>query len=305
MNEISIILAACNGQKFIVEQLNSILTQLDVSIGISISIDAVTSDGTEPEIAKIKEQNKNNVYILPAEEKFCSAARNFFYLIRNANFSKSSYIALSDQDDIWHPDKLYRAIKMLNKHNCDGYSSNVTAFWPDGRQRLINKAQPQVEWDYLFESAGPGCTFVMTQKLALELQAFVRENKEKLSAVWMHDWFIYAFARSRGYKWYIDEHPSMLYRQHSNNQVGVNLGYKAFRQRIRLLRTGKWMEQSSLIASLCGLDCHPFVKKWHDHSRFGMLYLAFNATKCRRKYSEKYFFALSFLILFFIGHKKE
>ena len=304
MNKIFILLAAYNGQEFIAEQLNSILTQIDISVDIAISIDAVTFDRTESEIYKIKEQN-NNVYILPVEEKFCSAAKNFFSLIRNTNFVKSSYIALSDQDDIWHPEKLSRAIEMLSKHNCDGYSSNVTAFWHDGRQKLINKAQPQVGWDYLFESAGPGCTFVMTQKLALQLQTFVRENKERLSAVWMHDWFIYAFARSRGYKWYIDERPSMLYRQHSNNQVGVNLGYKAFRQRIHLIRTGKWMEQSSLIASLCGLSCQPFVKKWHDHSRFGMLYLAFNAKKCRRKYSEKYFFALSCLVLFFIGYKKK
>ncbi len=301
MNKIKVLLAACNGEPWIIKQLQSILLQSSVFVDITVSVDE-SNDNTKSIVESI---HSEKIHLISQRDKYSNAALNFFRLIYSEDFLEFEYIAFSDQDDIWHPDKLYRAVQILTASNCDGYSSNVTAFWPDGRQKLIDKAQPQVEWDYLFESAGPGCTFVVTQKLALELQNFVRENTEKLSAIWMHDWFIYAFARSRGYKWYIDEYPSMLYRQHSNNQVGVNLGYKAFRQRIRLLRTGKWMEQSSLIASLCGLSCQPFVKKWHDHSRFGMLYLAFNAKKCRRKYSEKYFFALSCLILFFIGYKKK
>lgn len=299
---IVILLAAYNGENWLSPQIESILQQENINVKIFISID-ISTDDTELLCSNLSNTD-DRFTVLSSTKKFGSAAPNFFRLLRDVNFSDFDYIAFADQDDIWHSDKLSRAIQMLAEHACDGYSSNVTAFWPDGSEMLVDKAQPQVEWDYLFESAGPGCTFVMTQKLALELQAFVHTNKEAMSPVWLHDWFTYAFARSHGYKWYIDKYPSMLYRQHENNQVGVNTGYKALLHRIRYVLSGKALEQSFLIATLCGLDNHPFVKKWHDFSRLGMLSLALSATKCRRKPSEQVLFAFTCLILFFTGHKK-
>ena len=296
-------MAAYNGRAWLQEQINSILNQKAVDITLFISTDT-SSDGTEEWIDKfIKRESK--VQVLPHGHRFGSAASNFFRLIRDVDFSDFDYIAFSDQDDIWHPDKLSRAIEMLKKTNSDGYSGNVTAFWPDGRQKLIDKAQPQTEWDYLFESAGPGCTFVMPQKLAFEVQKFVRTNKEAMSSVWIHDWFIYAFARSHGYQWYIDKYPSMLYRQHGNNQIGTNTGYKALLHRMQFVLSGKALEQSSLLATLYGLKNHPFVKRWDNHSRLGLLYLALHANKCRRKRSEKIIFFFSCVTLAILGRGKD
>lgn len=296
---IFVCLAAFNGACWLPKQINSILVQRNVIVKIFISIDPST-DSTALLGNDLSQQNVN-VTILPSIGKFGSASSNFFRLLRDVDFTDFDYIAFADQDDVWHPDKLSRAIKMLNKTTSDGYSSNVTAFWPDGRQKLIDKAQPQVKWDYLFEGGAPGCTYVMTPKLALELQAFVRANKEAMSSVWMHDWFIYAFARSHGYNWYIDKYPSMLYRQHENNQIGTNTGYKAFQHRMQFVLSGKALQQSSLIAELCGMENHPFVKRWHNHSRLGLLYLAFQANKCRRKRSEKLIFFFSCIAQAILG----
>ncbi|MEN9434988.1 MAG: hypothetical protein RLZZ422_2577 [Pseudomonadota bacterium] len=300
--QIVVLLAAYDGKSWLKEQVDSISRQENINIFIYISIDPST-DNTEFLCHQLAEQN-SNITVLPDIGKFGSAAPNFFRLLRDVDFSEFNYIAFADQDDIWHSDKLSRAVQMLTKHDCDGYSSNFTAFWPDGRKKLINKAQPQVEWDYLFQSPGPGCTFVLTKKLVLELQGFVRNNKEPMSSVWQHDWFIYAFARSHSYKWYIDKYSSMLYRQHENNQVGVNTGYKAFLYRMRFVLSGKALEQSVLLVRLCGLSSYPFVNRWCDLSRRGFFYLAFNAYKCRRKPSEKILFLLSCLLLSVIGHKK-
>lgn len=242
---------------------------------------------------------------MPNVGKFGCAASNFFRLLRDVDFSDFDYISFADQDDIWHSDKLIRAIEMLKKTNSDGYSGNVTAFWPDGRQKLIDKAQPQATWDYLFESAGPGCTFVMTQKLVLEIQKFVHANQDAIASIWIHDWFIYAYSRSHGYKWYIDKYPSMLYRQHENNQIGTNTGYKAFQHRMQFVLSGKALKQSSLIAELCAMENHPFAKRWQNHSRLGLLYLAFQANKCRRKRSEKLIFFFSCLALAIMGKKTK
>ena len=301
-NNIAVLITTFNGMCWLEEQIDSILSQQNVFVMIFISIDPST-DGTESFCYRFAQENPR-ITVLPNIGRFGSAAPNFFRLLRDVNFSDFDYIAFADQDDIWHSDKLSRAVQMLTKHDCDGYSSNFTAFWPDGRKKLIDKAQPQVEWDYLFQSPGPGCTFVLTKKLAIELQAFVRNNKEPMSSVWQHDWFIYAFARSHNYKWYIDKYSSMLYRQHENNQVGVNTGYKAFLYRMRFVLSGKALEQSVLFARLCGLALHPFVNRWCDLSRSGFFYLAFNAYKCRRKPSEKILFLLSCLLLSVIGHRK-
>ena len=56
----------------------------------------------------------------------------------------------------WFKDKLIRAVSAIEENNCNAYSSNVTAFWPDGKEALIDKAQPLRKWDYFFEAAGPG-----------------------------------------------------------------------------------------------------------------------------------------------------
>jgi rhamnosyltransferase len=299
----TVLVAIYEGEKNLEEQLLSIIKQKNVQLRILLSIDPST-DKSELICKKFAEEKSNNISILPTIGKFGGAAPNFFRLIRDVDLSDCSYIALSDQDDIWHFDKLSRAVQMLTKNNCDGYSSNVTAYWSDERQKLIDKAQPQVQWDYLFESAGPGCTFVMTQKLALEVQVFVRANQEAMASVYLHDWFTYAFARSHGYQWYIDKYPSMLYRQHGNNQVGVNTGYKAFLHRMRFVLSGKALNQSSLLATLCGLEDNSFVKRWYKHSRLGLLYLAFHAHQCRRKSSEQIVFFFSCLLLAIVGQKK-
>src|SRR5690606_1482765 len=130
----------------------------------------------------------------------------------------------SDQDDIWFEDKLARAIGILRRSGSVAYSSNVIAFWPSGRRMLIKKSQPQKKWDFLFEAAGPGCTYVMQADFCTALQQCVCVQWDSVQTVFLHDWFTYAFARANGYQWIIDDKPSMLYRQHADNQVGVNEG---------------------------------------------------------------------------------
>jgi rhamnosyltransferase len=303
MPKIAILLATYNGMQWLEEQLNSILNQKSVNLTVFISVDE-SSDGTLY-FCQTQAQLNRNVIILSQVDRLGGAALNFFRLIHDVNFTAFEYIAFSDQDDIWHDNKISRAIEQLKINNCDGYSSNVTAFWPDGKTLLINKAQPQVEWDYLFESAGPGCTFVLTQRLALELQSFVRSHPDEMQLVWMHDWFIYAFARAHGYCWTIDSQPSMQYRQHINNQVGVNLGFKAVKHRAAFILSGKWFEQAELIAYLVNQATSDFAKTWLPFSRLDFIRLAFQAKKCRRKRSEQVLFFFICLLMALKGQKSN
>jgi rhamnosyltransferase len=93
---------------------------------------------------------------------------------------------------------------------CDAYSSNVTAFWPDGTTHVLNKAQPQVTWDYLFEAAGPGCTYVFSKRLASQLKRVLYDNWDVIQSITLHDWFCYGYARANGYQWFIDSEPGFF-----------------------------------------------------------------------------------------------
>lgn len=300
--KIAVLLAAYNGMRWIAEQLASIQAQVGVAVHIYISVDP-SSDGTEAWCAGYARQYPN-VTLLPPTGQCGGAARNFFHLIRNADLQAYDLVALSDQDDIWHTDKLQRAALFLAESDASAYSSNVVAFWPDGRRQRLDKAQHQVEWDHYFEAAGPGCTYVLENSFALYLQRTVREQWIPLQNVTLHDWFIYALARCNGYSWHIDSVASMDYRQHPNNQVGANVGTAALLSRYRTIRSGWWFGQVKLIENLVNLSHSPEQRpSWRRLSRKDLIRLCLSASKCRRRTRDQLLFRALCLVTAAIGAK--
>ena len=234
--KIAICLAAYNGIRYLPEQLNSILTQTGVDVTVYVSVDA-SLDGTEAWIDACMREDRQ-IIVLPLGERFGSAARNFFRLLREVDFCKFDYVSFADQDDIWEQDKLIRHVDIIHKNDVDGVSSNVMAFWPDGKRKLIGKSQPQRELDFLFESAGPGCTFLMTPWLVAEVKKLLIDPSAVANQIALHDWLVYAVCRASGKKWLIDPTSSMLYRQHGNNVVGANSGLKAKVARLKKISKG-------------------------------------------------------------------
>jgi len=288
-----VILAAFNGVRFLHEQIDSILQQQGVEVRLVISVDRST-DGTEV-LAKSIAQKDARVSILPFCNTFGGAAPNFFHLLRCIEIQDFDYVSFADQDDIWLSHKLLRAHEVLEKTGADGYSGDVIAFWPNGRKLLIQKSQKQQKWDFLFESPGPGCTFVLTRHLALECQSKVRVSFTELASVAFHDWFIYALARAGNHRWVIDPQPHMLYRQHSGNQIGANSGLRSWLLRVARISSGWGFTQACLIARLAGLESHPFVAPWISGQRLGLVRLAFHCHQCRRKTADRILFLVSCL----------
>ncbi|ABB31569.1 glycosyl transferase family 2 [Geobacter metallireducens RCH3] len=289
--KVCVLLATYNGTKWCLDQVKSILNQEDVNLEVFVS-DDLSSDSTTDLLALL---NDSRIHILASSYKFGSACQNFFRLVRDVDFSEYDYIAFADQDDLWNPNKLSYSIEQLNAHCADAFSSNVTAFWPDGRARLIVKDQPQREWDFLFESAGPGCTFVLTKKLACNLANFLHNNYEKTKGVALHDWFTYAFARSNSYSWWIDSQPTMMYRQHESNEFGVNSGVTAALSRFRKTSNGWYRNQVILIGDLVGAEDSWPIKRMRRFSLLDRMLLLFNVFAFRRSFRDR--IALFFLLL--------
>lgn len=288
-------LAACNGAQYIEEQINSILDQVNVDLTLVVSIDR-SADDTEAVVTEIA-KNNTKVVILPLVEAFGGAGPNFYRLIRDIDVSKFDYLSFADQDDVWHSDKLSRAHEMMQKNNALGYSSSFIAFWPSGKMLTVNKAYPQRSYDYLFESAGPGCTYVIAQSLAKSIKGLIENADLSLRHIEFHDWLIYAYARYKGYRWIIDPLPSLKYRQHGSNQLGVNSGWSPFLLRFKKVLSGYGFAQSLLIANLIGASATSVVQKglldgWRGYVRLSLL-----SRHCRRRGSDQIMFFISCLLL--------
>ncbi len=254
---IAVLLTVYNGRAFIEEQLQSILQQQGVKLHIFISVDLSTDDSYQWCCSFADKYTQ--ITVLPYGQRFGGAAVNFYRLIKEVDFSGFDFMALSDQDDKWLGDKLLTACTKLKDEKYDAYSGNVMAFWEDGRQHLINKAYPQRKYDYLFEAAGPGCTYVLRTEPMLLFKQLIISKWQLAKQVGLHDWFIYAFFRTKGFLWYIDPNFKLLYRQHTENQVGINKGWRARFKRLALLRNGWCKQQVINISNLVdnqSLDVH-------------------------------------------------
>jgi glycosyltransferase involved in cell wall biosynthesis len=98
---ISIILCTYNGERFLEEQLNSLLSQTYDNMEIIISDDASTDD-TVRILEKYKDHPAVKTFFQPVN---IGSIKNFEFALRQA---QGGYIAFSDQDDIWMPEKIQK-----------------------------------------------------------------------------------------------------------------------------------------------------------------------------------------------------
>lgn len=245
-----VLLATYNGIKWLDEQLRSIYDQVDVEVRV-VANDDQSTDGTLSLLSRWGASR--GLEKLPnTGKRLGSANKNFLRMICDVDIGAADYVALADQDDVWYADKLSRAIHHMKAWGGDACSSDIEAFWSDGRTRIVRKSYPLKKWDYLFSSPGPGCTFVFRRSTFLDLRSWVLENFDALSNLWVHDWTLYAFVRSSGRKWLIDDYVSMRYRQHSGNEIGANVGLTAFERRLARVQSGQYRNDVLSITRLVG-----------------------------------------------------
>jgi rhamnosyltransferase len=276
---VCILLATYNGQQFIKQQVDSILAQHGVRTVIYVS-----DDGSRDETVRVIEKmarKSTDIVLLPPVAISGSAARNFIRLCSDVPVAGFDYVAFADQDDIWFPDKLLDGVNEINRLGCDVYSSDVLAFWPNGRQRKIVKSQPQRQLDHFFEAAGPGCTYLARASCFAEFQAFLNMSGGDVCQIQRHDWLFYAWARCAGHAWTISKKQGLLYRQHSNNVAGANIGAKSMFARIRSLNDGWYAGQVQLIARLLAARYPAAVPAFV--ARLKLLPLLFRTHSLRRR----------------------
>ncbi|WCE68580.1 glycosyltransferase (plasmid) [Sulfitobacter faviae] len=289
---IAVLMATYNGASWLLEQISSILASEDVDVTIYVSDDG----STDETLALLYAFPPSRVQVLPAV-KSGGAGQNFIRAFLDAPWDSYDFVAFADQDDIWLPGKLIQAVRRLLDTGAQGYSSDVTAFWPDGTTRYVKKSQPLQRWDYHFESGGPGNTFVLPVRQALSLRSRLRSSDPNvLRVITLHDWLIYALVRSEGHPWIIDNYSGVEYRQHAENVIGAAGGGYAILARFDMIRSGWYQTQILAIAEIAGRS-NPVVEYLRKPTVWQIWVPFRHVRKCRRRALEAILFALAVSVM--------
>ena len=246
---VAVLMATFNGEKFISRQLDSILTQINVKTLLFINDDCSTDSTVS--IIETYQKRYSNIHLLKSNQKFGSAARNFFDIIVSVKTIEADYYAFSDQDDIWFEDKLTSAIEAISANSVGGFSSDAIAYWPEEkRTALIKKSCPQTEVDFWFSGPGPGCTMVFPFDSFRKFQRFLSDNWRDVNEIAYHDWLVYAYFRHNKLGWCISEKARIYYLQHASNEIGANNGWRAFLKRGKLTLSGWYEKEQKKIFSV-------------------------------------------------------
>lgn len=210
---ISVVLASYNGHKYIDEQLTSILNQIGSEDEVIVS-DNGSEDGTIEIVSSILKHD-SRVKLIHCIEK--GPIANFENGILN---SSGDYIFLSDQDDVWMPDKVYKVIQEFDKdtvlieHNCEYDDENLN---PLTAETFFDKRKPHVGFAYNWIRNGYQGSCICFKK---EIVPFVCPIPRTIS---MHDQWIGILAEKRGKIKFLDEN-LIHFRRHGNNTSVSRVG---------------------------------------------------------------------------------
>lgn len=214
MNNINIcvLMSTYNGEKYLEQQINSILNQKNVNVKLFVRDDGST-DNTIQILKKYQDDNK----LLYYKGENLKPAKSFLDLMLKA--PKSDYYAFADQDDVWFDDKLYSTYNMIKQYNipCMAYSNVTITDSNLNKIKNLYKNEPHNNFETIVCCSNIiGCTIVFNNKLEEIIKKY-----GKPEILNMHDAYLSKVCLSIGGKIEYNKESTMLYRQHENNVVGV------------------------------------------------------------------------------------
>jgi len=244
--QVAILLCTCQGQQYLQAQLDSFVAQTHTNWVLCVSDDG-SKDGTHAILNQaLRAWGKDKISIHNGpKEGFCA---NFLSLTCKADI-KADYYAYSDQDDIWKSEKLERAVATLST-----VPQGVPALYCS-RTRVVDADDKQICLSPLFtktpsfanalmQNIGGGNTMVFNESA----RQLLIEAGEKVQVV-THDWWAYLLVSGCGGQVFYDPKPTVRYRQHGSNLVGMNNSWPARLKRIVQLFQGRFRAWNDLNVS--------------------------------------------------------
>lgn len=217
MVKVIVLMSTYNGQDYLEEQIESILSQKGVDVKLYIR-----DDGSSDNTVQIAEKNEqvtvikgNNIGVGPS----------FMTLLLDC--PKADYYAFADQDDIWDENKLISAVNLLkeNKEKPTLYVGNQRSIDKEANfieNRFDSSFPKQTLLNVLFMNLYSGCTMVMNNLLKEQLCDSKKCPPLSFFNHRIHDAWIACVALTVGIIIY-DENPHMSFRRHGNNQTDAEI----------------------------------------------------------------------------------
>lgn len=219
--KVDILMPTYNGEKYLREQLDSILNQTYKDIRLIISDDC-SKDSTSEILKEYKEKdNRVEIYL---QENNLGVVKNIEYLLKKV---ENPLYMLADQDDVWLPEKIEKSVEKLEQEKADLVFGDLEVVDQDLKtmyhsfgdfmllNRKITKYINSYKLNYLYNCV-TGCT-VLARKETIEKILPLPQKSKYL----IHDYWMGLVISLNGKVAYMTE-KYIKYRQHGNNQVGTN-----------------------------------------------------------------------------------
>lgn len=223
---VAVLMSTYNGERYIEEQINSILSQKgDFELDLWVRDDG-SIDKTIEILKQYSDKNLLNWY----SGDNVGPAGSFINLL--FNHRDYDYYSFADQDDVWMDDKIKIAIERLKEISGPAvYFSNAELVDSklNSLGRNVYMTSPKLDFYTLCCAGGIlGCTMVMNS----ELVKMIVQHRKPLDMV-MHDFYVSQFCSAIKGEFVYDNKPHMKYRQHERNVVGVSTGNYINKLRVR------------------------------------------------------------------------
>jgi rhamnosyltransferase len=217
MHRVDILLPTYNGEKYIHEQIKSLLQQSHKDIRIIVRDDC-SNDQTINIIQNIADED-DRIVISKDNTKNLGLVYNIEHLL---NLSDANYVMFCDQDDVWFENKIELLLReMLMRENNLGSNSPILihsdCYVTDEFLNIkgLFKASSPLHYgleNSLFKYHVQGASTMINLSLKNNILPFINN-------IYLHDRYIHLVAEVVGHRFYINMQ-LMYYRQHSSNQVG-------------------------------------------------------------------------------------
>jgi glycosyltransferase involved in cell wall biosynthesis len=220
---IDILLATCNGEKYLSQQIDSIITQTYKDWQLLIR-DDLSSDNTVKTIKNYTHKYPDKIRLIEDNKGHLGLVRNFEALLESA---QSEYIMFCDQDDVWLSNKIELTLNTMKaaeqtwpntpllvhtdlKVVDETLNPIAESFWK------LHRISPESDCllkKIIYRNIVTGCTVMINKKAKEISMPFPPEAN-------IHDWWIALNAAKYGKIIHTDT-PTVLYRQHAANIVGA------------------------------------------------------------------------------------
>lgn len=252
-----ILMAVHEGARTLDEQLESIAAQTHRNWSLLVSVDGA-SDGSDRLVdAFAARMAPAGIPVRRIDGPRRGATQNFLHLTAEAprvavemlgpERAGNIWLAFSDQDDVWLPDKLSTGVGLLTRQEDSAPRLYCSRTWVtdarlENRRLSVARPRPPSFANALVQNIVAGNTIVLDPAGARQVCAAAREAMAAGVPAVAHDWWIYQLMAGSGATIVHDDRPSLYYRQHGGNEVGANDGFRAKLRRIGMILDGTYRD---------------------------------------------------------------